>query len=132
MNPKDIQKQTKKLRLLYVEDEEGIREETYKFLDNFFKKTDPAKNGREALDLFIKNGYDVVISDLKMPRMSGEELLKNIKEANPDTITIAMSGISGGDKNFKLESDYYLKKPATASMFLEILEQIAITAKEKI
>ncbi|MCK4466724.1 MAG: response regulator, partial [Desulfobacterales bacterium] len=51
-----------------------------------------AENGIQALETFRKEACDLVISDLKMPGMGGLELLRRIKELNPSTPVIIMTG----------------------------------------
>ena len=55
------------IKVLYVEDENELREETLLFLQRIFTNVDSASNGQEGLELFKKHKYDFVISDLKMP-----------------------------------------------------------------
>jgi len=54
--------------------------------------TDEAKNGIEALELFQKEPYDLVISDINMPGMSGIELLNKIRSIDPSTYVIMITG----------------------------------------
>ena len=67
-------------RLLIVDDEEKIREMIGKFAVHEGHDTMLASNGREALDLFEQNDFDVVILDVMMPEMDGYETLKKMKE----------------------------------------------------
>ena len=124
MTAKEIQLRSRGLTLLYAEDEQEIRDQTLEFFKNFFDDIDAAVDGQEALELFEKKRHDVIVTDLKMPKMGGEELLEKAKAIHNGVITVAMSGISGGDEKRLLNSDYYVKKPASTTMLLKILEQI--------
>ncbi|WP_457592990.1 diguanylate cyclase [Hydrogenimonas sp.] len=73
------------IKVVYVEDDETILEETAGFLQNYVEKLYIAKNGKEGLDLFIDKGPDAVITDFDMPVMSGLEMIKQIKERRPET-----------------------------------------------
>jgi DNA-binding response OmpR family regulator len=53
---------------------------------------DEAENGEEALHLFNKSNYDLVISDIMMPGMSGMDLLNRIRETNPGCAVIMITG----------------------------------------
>lgn len=130
MNVKNIREITKNLNLLYVEDEKEIREESVKFFGRFFKSVDSAQNGEEGLKLFSKNTYDIVISDLKMPIMGGEEMLNKIKKINPNTYLVAISGISGRDETIELDADYYLNKPTEHEALIKMLENIICAKKQ--
>ena len=57
-------------------------------------QVDTASSGNEALDFMKKAFFDIVILDLKMPGLSGMEVLKKIKEDNPETIVIVITGFA--------------------------------------
>ena len=115
---------TQKLRVLYVEDEDKIRETTIKFLKHFFDDMVVASDGDEGLKSFEKEIFDLVITDLKMPKLSGEELIEKIKAHRPETIVIAMSGISGNEGRENIESDFFIVKPVSTENLVGILTQI--------
>lgn len=75
-----------KPRILVVDDEESIRE----FLEIMLRKegyeVTCAEDGAKALDLVKKRSFDMVISDLQMPNMTGLELLKQVKSQFPDLV----------------------------------------------
>ena len=79
--------------ILVVDDDLSIRA----FIIDALKKggyfnTREVENGIQALETFRKESYDLVISDLQMPGMNGMELLSRIKELNPSTPVIIMTG----------------------------------------
>lgn len=124
MNMKELQKLTQKLRVLYVEDEDAIREGTATFLNHFFDDMVVASNGQMGLEYFEKELFDLVITDLKMPKLSGEELITKIKAHKPETIIIAMSGASGNEGRESIGSDFFIQKPANIQDFTSVLAQI--------
>lgn len=124
MNIKELQKLTKKLRVLYVEDEDAIREGTTTFLNHFFDDIVVASDGEAGLKYFEKGVFDLVITDLKMPKLSGEKMITKIKEHRPETIIIAMSGASGNDGRENLGSDFFIQKPANIQDFTSVLTQV--------
>ena len=75
-----------KPRILVVDDEESIRE----FLDIMLKKegyqVTCVEDGQQAIDILTKKSFDLVISDLQMPNVTGIELLKHCKDTYPDLI----------------------------------------------
>ena len=81
-----------KPRILVVDDEKFIRDILADFLgmEGYVVRT--AEDGASALDALRESHYDMVISDLKMPRMGGLELLKEVSAASPDTLTVIMTG----------------------------------------
>ncbi len=70
-------------RILVLDDEPIILELCVEFLGSEGYKVDTVSNGKEALDLLRKIDYDVVISDMKMPSLSGAEFYKLVNEKYP-------------------------------------------------
>ncbi|MBI9102805.1 MAG: sigma-54-dependent Fis family transcriptional regulator [Spirochaetales bacterium] len=81
-----------KFQILIVDDEKNIREGLAKSLELDGYDTYTAENGKVALDIIQSQNIDLVISDLKMPVMSGEELLKKIDSAYPTLSVIILTG----------------------------------------
>ena len=109
---------------LYVEDEDIVREKTVKFFNKFFDDIVVATDGQEGLESFEKGVFDLVITDLKMPKFSGEELIKKIKAQKPETIIIAMSGISGNEGMENIESNFFIVKPASIENLVGVLTEM--------
>lgn len=103
-----------KSRLLVVDDEESIRE----FLEIMLKKegydVTLAEDGLRAKELLAKKSFDMIISDLQMPGMTGIELLKYVKDSYPD-ITFMMITAFGTTETavdaMKMGAYDYLTKP---------------------
>jgi DNA-binding NtrC family response regulator len=81
-----------KFNILVVDDEKNIREGLREALRLDGYEVVLAADGREAMDAFEKGDVDLVITDLKMPRLSGEELLKNITSQYPTVPAIILTG----------------------------------------
>ena len=77
-------------RLLIVDDEESVRSLLHDLLRDVYQ-CDVAACGEEALALVDRTNYNVVLSDIMMPGMSGIELLERIKAERPDTSVIMVS-----------------------------------------
>src|SRR5262249_14773724 len=79
-------------RILVVDDEKVIRDMLADFLgmEGYYVRT--AEDGTSALSELTKSPYDVVISDLKMPRMGGIALLDEIARTAPHALTVIMTG----------------------------------------
>jgi response regulator RpfG family c-di-GMP phosphodiesterase len=79
-------------RVLVVDDEKFIRDILADFLgmEGYYVRT--AEDGSSAVSELARTNYDMVISDLKMPKMGGLELLKEVARAHPDTLTVIMTG----------------------------------------
>lgn len=88
---KDIQIFSRTLTVLYVEDNDQVREETAEIFKLLFAKVDLAHNGEEGLALYNREKYDIVITDINMPRINGIEMTYQIREINPEQKIIAIS-----------------------------------------
>jgi DNA-binding response OmpR family regulator len=101
--------------ILIVEDNRELRDYMFDFLSNEFRVL-TANNGKEGLDLAIKNIPNIIISDLMMPVMNGIEMCKIIKtDVNishiPVIILTAKSGIENEKEGLETGADEYLLKP---------------------
>jgi len=70
----------KKLTILYVEDEDIIREAVGKALGRIYENIILCENGEEALKAFFEFSPDIILSDIEMPVMGGKEFISKVKE----------------------------------------------------
>ncbi len=101
-----IYEKTKKLSILLVEDYEPLRKELKEILEDFFADVTTATNGQEALGCYQERlsqnrPYDMVMSDIQMPKMDGVLLSKKIKELNKEQSIVILSAYA--DKDYLLE-----------------------------
>ena len=82
---------TKNLNVLIVEDELALRESFQFLLQNLFAEVDTAEDGQEALNKMDERDYDIVLTDLSMPRMSGLRLVDTIRKKSQSQIVVAIS-----------------------------------------
>lgn len=102
--------------LLYAEDEAGIQNNIHEILDCMFKEIYLAKDGEEAYKIYLEKKPDLIITDIKMPKMTGLELIKKIRETNPKVRVIITSAHT--DLNYLLDATElhlvkYIVKPIT-------------------
>ncbi len=113
--------------VLFVEDEPDVRDFAVQALKAFGLEVLSAGNGVEALKVLeaIDFEVDLLITDVVMPLMSGEELARKVKKERPDLKIIFSSGYTNGyvskDENI---FDYFLKKPYTIEELKEILKRV--------
>ncbi len=89
----------KKINLLYVEDENDIREFTSKTMANIFNKVIVAKNGEDGLEKFYQNpDINLILTDINMSAMSGLEMCEKIRESNEKIPVVVISAY--GDSSF--------------------------------
>ena len=116
-------------KILVVDDEEGIRSFICEVLEDEGFSVDQACNGAEALKKISRVHYDLVISDMQMPKVSGIELLSKVKEEQPDTemlILTAHGTVSSAVEAMKIGAFDYLSKPLDSPEELIILVERAL------
>lgn len=103
-----------KSRILVVDDEESIRE----FLEIMLKKEGYeitlAEDGQKAKDLLAKKSFDMIISDLQMPHVTGIELLKHVKETAPEIVFMMITAFGTTEtavEAMKMGAYDYITKP---------------------
>jgi two-component system response regulator PilR (NtrC family) len=84
-------------RVLVVDDDKGMREVLEIMLSKEGYQVTSAPGGREALSICQKSKFDVVITDLKMPRVDGIDVLKGIKESSPETMVVLVTAYASGE-----------------------------------
>ena len=82
-----------KKTILIVDDEEIIREFLFEVLNESYQIS-VASDGDEAIEKIQKQEYDLIITDLKMPKVSGEEVVRFARDADPQSKVIIISGYS--------------------------------------
>ena len=125
---------TKKLRVLYVEDDRNLVEATKELLENFFLSLDVAYNGQEGLDkyeLFQKEHnefYDLVITDINMPNINGIVMSSKIIEQNPEqsiVITSAHNEVEFLSSAIDLGIDGFVSKPIKNQKLMKVLHKVS-------
>jgi two-component system cell cycle response regulator CpdR len=82
------------LQILYVEDNPLVREITYELLCSDDRRILALESAEEALAAFAKQQFDVLITDVSLPVMSGLDLVRNVLASNPYLPVIIASGYS--------------------------------------
>lgn len=104
-----------KFKVLIVDDEDEIRTYLKQNLSDNYKVTE-SENGKQALDLLLKQKFDLVISDVMMPEMDGIELCKKIKSnINIKHIPVVLLTAKTSDEDkaegYEIGADAYVAKP---------------------
>lgn len=122
-----------KLTILYVEDQEEIKNFTADILKNFVKKIFTAKNGLEGLEIFKKeqNSIDIIITDINMPKLDGLSMvseIKSIKPKIPVVITTAHTDQEFFRKSINLDINSYTLKPIDLyDLVYNIIKSLEVT-----
>ena len=121
-----------KYRILVAEDEKNIREGLADALEMDGHEAALAADGKEALKRFQKGDIDLVISDLRMPGLSGEELLEKILAESPGTPVIILTGhgtVENAVKAMRTGAWDFLTKPVNLD-YLSLLVKQALGNRE--
>jgi len=119
--------------LLYVEDDQTLRNKTAVLFKNLFKQVDVAQDGKEGLDLYNQyydtheKYYDIVVSDIQMPILDGICLTREIFKIHKEQKVIIVSAYS--DKEYLIDLinigvEGFMQKPLSSENLLEILYDV--------
>jgi DNA-binding NtrC family response regulator len=109
-------------RLLVVDDEAVIREGLKRILERESFVVESCSSGFHAIEIMQQREFDLIITDLKMPGMSGIEVLKSVRTLQPDIPVILITGYASIDtavEAMKNGAADYLSKPFTPDLLLD-------------
>lgn len=132
----DILDTTKGLNVLIVDDDQLVRDFIYDAIKDKFNLAVRAVDGTEGLESFKKGRFDLVITDQKMPRMTGISMIKEIKKINPDVPIIMVTAFTETDiflDAINLRVEQFLIKPILIeALFKAITSALAgVIARKK-
>jgi len=100
--------------ILIIDDELSIRESLSCFFNDEGYRVFTAENGEIGIELFFREKVDIVLTDLKMPRKDGIEVMNTIREHSPDTPMVVVSGAGKKEdiiKALRMGAKDYITKP---------------------
>jgi putative two-component system response regulator len=118
----------KTLSVLYVEDDEEIRELLSRFLRHWIGTLHIATNGQEGSEAFLEHHPDVVVTDIKMPVMDGLEMASVIKASSREVPIIVITAYSERDyfiRAIEIGVDQYVTKPVNTDTLLQAIYKSA-------
>ncbi|MHB8110153.1 MAG: sigma-54-dependent transcriptional regulator [Syntrophorhabdaceae bacterium] len=118
-------------RILVVDDNEELREILEEYLKGEGHNVEGAANGREALERHNKKAFDLVITDLNMPEISGMELIRTVRKNNADTEFVIITGYASMDsavEAVRIGAFDYIVKPFR----MEELQVVVKNARDKV
>lgn len=128
MTPKELKNITSRYHVLYVEDDAALRHASARLFSQFFGTIDEAVDGKQGLQMFEQNSYDLVISDINMPHMSGVEMIRRIKTLEPDQAVVVTSAYSDSQSLMELIEagvDKFILKPLDLKKLISAFIQIS-------
>ena len=119
----------RRLRVLMAEDEALAAEVLEEALADAGFSILMAEDGLAALDLAGRHGFDVLLTDLRMPRMGGHELIRRLRQRRPNLPVVVMTGYDPGDGEATLPSGpgplRLLTKPLNLDSLVAALRDVA-------
>ena len=106
-------------RILLVEDDPRVRSATIEALEDLDYQPVACANAEDALSAFEKQSFDLVISDVIMPGMTGPELVRHLKRRFPDLGVLFVTGYVGEGEGEDLVGYELLRKPFTVGALEE-------------
>lgn len=119
-----LKEKVRHLRVLFVEDEKVLREQTQKLLKKIFDDVSVAVNGKEGLELYRQTpDFELVITDILMPGLDGESMLKEITKIGKPFCVI----LSGSNAHTQgCEVDLFFEKPFSLADLTSLLEKLSL------
>ena len=118
---------------MIIEDDEAMRS----LLEDFFEEegfeTDSASNGADALRILSKDPLDLIVTDIRMPGLTGLDILPGLRRLKPETPIIVMTAFGSEDvrrRSLERGATTYLEKPIHLSQLRTLIHEM-ISAKEK-
>ena len=126
----EIYQYSKDLNILYVEDDEQILESTQHIFENFFKITDTAIDGVDGLEKYKAYKeekllfYDLVVTDINMPRKNGIDMIREMRVLNPTQVVIVISAYNDTERLLELIREgisNFITKPIMPNQLMDII-----------
>lgn len=110
--------------ILVAEDDDLTREIIIEALESLGHTCQSAANGLEALNLLQEDKFDLVVSNIGMPGMTGLELIAQVRQTMPDMPFILTSGYHTGEKALEAGAQDFFKKPFNLGEFGARVNQV--------
>ncbi len=131
---KESLERLKSLRILYVEDENEIRQNTVKSLRFFVQEVYEAENGLVGWDMYLKHKPDIVMTDILMPKLNGIELVRRIRQNDPHVCIVIITAHTDTEHllgAIDLHLEQYIVKPITLDLLNTALSRCLTRIEEK-
>ncbi len=115
-----------KKTILFLDDESALVKMNMIYLQRHGYNVRGTIYGSEALNWFRANpgGFDLVITDISMPELSGDDIIRSMREVKPEIPIIVLSGTIGLKAGNESENIIYLDKPVEPSTLLSSIRKL--------
>jgi len=122
-------------QILVVDDEPLVTRSCRRVLSEAGYKVETAGSGRDGIRLALRKGFDVVLTDLKMPDLDGMEVVRTLRREQPATAIVVITGygtIPSAVEAAKLGASDYIEKPFTPARLLQAAaEAVRVAAEDR-
>lgn len=123
-----VRKYSSDLRVLYVEDDDYLRVQGHEIFKLLFKETKVAVDGEDGLNHYRFDGkFDLVVTDICMPKMNGVEMVDEIKKIDPDQAIVVISAYDDSkylSELINLGINHFILKPVEVSKVMSVLLKV--------
>lgn len=124
----------KNIKILYIDDEESVRKNATEYLSFYSDLVYEAVDGIDGYEKYLSLSPDIIITDIKMPRLNGLDMVKRIRKKDKDTKIIIATAFL--DTKYLLEAISlglvkYIIKPVTEETLLPSLKECIQTSDDK-
>jgi DNA-binding response OmpR family regulator len=117
------------VRIMIIEDDEEMRSLLKDFFEEEGFETDSVSNGVDALRMLSKDHFDLVITDIRMPGLTGLDILPRIRSLKPETPIIVMTAYGSDDvrrRSLERGATTYLEKPIHLSKLRTVIREMVL------
>jgi DNA-binding response OmpR family regulator len=114
---------------MIIEDDKEMRSLLKDFLEEEGFETDSASNGVDALQVLSKDHFDLVITDIRMPGLTGLDILPRMRRLKPEIPIIVMTAYGSDDvrrRSLERGATIYLEKPIHLSKLRTVIREMAL------
>lgn len=118
----------KSLKILIVDDEEALRDSTASILELYGYEVKTASCGNEAIEMVKQETFDMLFSDMRMPDINGNDVIRAVKQIQPDLICIIITAYALNDliiDALELGANFCLTKPFEIETMLNIITDLS-------
>jgi len=129
-----LKEQTKELNVLYVEDDESSRQQLSQVFSLLFARVVIAQDGEQGWEKYEDGVYDIVFTDINMPKMNGIELAEKIKTSNPLQKVVLISAHNESDyllPAIRIGVDGFIMKPIEMVQMEDVIQNVANMIESK-
>jgi len=115
------------MKVLVVENDASLAESVRGLLEKWGHEARLCRRAKDAMRFFRTEDYDLVIMEVRLPDMKGEELISRLKDFSPDTRIVAMTANNSREQETRIREQgilYYMVKPLETEHLRSLLEHL--------